>query len=268
MIFNSTNNFLTTIEARMTSSRLPGKVMLNLENQDTKKRATVLEILIKRIKKSKYIKDIVIATTNKSTDDPIIKIAKKYKIIFFRGDENNVLERLFKATKNYNHKNIIQLTGDNPLIDPKVIDYLVKFYIKNYSKYDFVSNNNLFQIKKKKIPDGMTVSIFKKKSLNTVFLKAKKKIFQEHPSLYFYTEGKKIFKIKNVNIPKYWHNNLNLRLTLDTPHDYFFLRIIYNNLKKKKYFGLTEIINFVKKNRNLLLINKNIKQRIPKNINL
>ena len=266
MKYNSKKNFLATIEARMTSKRLPGKVLMSLSNSEKKSNFKILEVLIKRIKKSKYINDIIIATTNNSSDDAIVKLAKKLNVNFFRGSEKNVLERLYKAMKKFNHKDIIQLTGDNPLIDYKVIDYMVKFYLSNYPKYDFITNNNLFQKKIEKFPDGMTVSIFKKKSFEKVYLKANKAIFKEHPSLFFYTEGKKKFKIKNLGIPHKWKNNLNLRLTLDTKEDYILLKKIFNNFNKKQYFGLSEIINFIKKNKKLLLINDKIQQKIPKNI--
>lgn len=266
MTYNYINKFITTVEARMTSERLPGKVMMSLAKSKKKLNCKVLEILIKRIQKSRYVKDIIIATTKNSCDDIIVNLAKKLNIGYFRGSEKNVLSRLYNATKSLNHNNIIQLTGDNPLIDYKVIDYLAKFYLRNYPKYDFVSNNNLFQKKKEKFPDGMTVSIFKKKSFGIVFLKAKSSLYKEHPSLFFYTGGKKKFKIKNVSIPKKWKNNLNLRLTLDTTKDYIFLKKIFENLNHKGYFGLSEIINFLKKNKNYLLINNNIKQKIPHNI--
>jgi spore coat polysaccharide biosynthesis protein SpsF len=266
MKYNSKYKFLTTIEARMTSERFPGKVMMNLSKSKKKLNCKVLEILINRIQKSKYVQDVIIATTKNSSDNVIVNLAKKLNIGYFRGSEKNVLKRLYNAIKNYKHNNIIQLTGDNPLIDYKVIDYLAKFYLSNYPKYDFVSNNNLFQKKKEKFPDGMIVSIFKKKSFNKVFLRAKSPIYKEHPSLFFYTKGKKIFKIKNVGVPKKWKNDLNLRLTLDTKKDYIFLKKIFENLNHKEYFGFTEIINFLKKNKKYLLINSKVNQKIPRNI--
>ena len=137
-------NFITTIEARINSQRLPGKVLLPIN-----KKETFLEFLIKRIKNSDYTKNIIVATTTNKKDDRIVKILKRKKIKYFRGSEENVLERIYFATKNTKAKAIIQLTGDNPLIDPGVINYVVNFFIKNYPKYDFVSNNNLFQKKKK-----------------------------------------------------------------------------------------------------------------------
>ena len=87
-------NFDTIIQARMNSSRLPNKVLLNYKN------LTPLSILIKRLKKSKHLKRIIIATTKKKSDNRIVKFCKENKIFFFRGDENNVLKRYYLAAKN------------------------------------------------------------------------------------------------------------------------------------------------------------------------
>jgi spore coat polysaccharide biosynthesis protein SpsF len=251
-------NFIITVEARHNSTRLPGKVLLPLNEK-----RTCLEILIERIKRSKYSNNILVATTTNKKDDKIIQILKKKKIKYFRGNEKNVLQRLYLATKNIKIDAIIQLTGDNPLIDYKVIDFVVNFFIKKYPKYDFVTNNNFFQKKKNSFPLGMIVSVFKKDALQVCFHKANKKYYYEHPSLYFYTEGKKYFKTKNLGCPNKWKNNLHPRLTLDTFEDYILLKTIYNNFNKKN-FGIKEILSFLKKNEHLLKINCKINQKIPK----
>ena len=95
-------------------------------------------------------------------DNKIVEIAKK-KDVLYRGSEKNVLNRLVYAIKDKKINNIIQLTGDNPFIDPLIIDYIANFK-SNYPKYDFVTNNNLFDITRS-VPDGMKASIFKKNSL-------------------------------------------------------------------------------------------------------
>ena len=249
--------FLVTIEARMTSSRLPGKVCMKLERSKT-----ILGILIDRIKKSKFVDKILIATTINKIDDKIIKIAKLKKCIFYRGSENNVLKRLVLATKNQKENCIIQLTADNPFIDPAIINYVVNFFIMNYPRYDFVTNNNLFDITRS-VPHGMTISVFKKKSLLKIFRLADKKEHFEHPSLYFYREGRKTFKVKNLIMPKKWHSKFNPRLTLDTKKDFVFLKTIYKKLKKNDDFSLIDIFKLINKNKNYLRINRKISQKIP-----
>jgi spore coat polysaccharide biosynthesis protein SpsF len=257
---NNKISFIVTIEARMTSSRLPGKVCMKLTNS-----RNVLEVLIDRIKKSNYVKKILIATTQNKIDDKIVRIAKKNKCLFFRGSENNVLSRLVLGTKKHKENSIIQLTGDNPLIDAKIIDYMASFFISKYPRYDFVTNNNLFN-KTRSVPIGMNVSIFKKSSLQKIITLAKKEDHFEHPTLYFYREGRKKFKIKNVKMPEKWCSKLNPRLTLDTKEDLKFLRKIYEKLKNIKNFTISDILNFIENNRDILKINNKIKQKIPKNL--
>jgi spore coat polysaccharide biosynthesis protein SpsF len=256
--------FLTTIEARFDSTRLPGKVIYHLSAKKT-----VLDILIHRIKKSQNVNKIILATSKKKSNYKIIKVAKKNKIFFYKGSENNVLERLVKATHKYNEKYIIQLTADNPLIDYRIIDYMVSFFKKNYKKYDFVTNNNLFNKKKLFIPNGMIVSIFKKNKLVESLAyqkKNKEKDLAEHPTLYFYRNGIKKVRSINLQMPKKWTILPNARLTLDTKEDYILINKIYNKLKNIKNFSLVQILKYLKNNPELLKINQNIIQKNPKKL--
>jgi spore coat polysaccharide biosynthesis protein SpsF len=232
---------------------------------ELEKSKTVLGILIDRIRKSKHINEILIATTKNKIDDKIVEIAKKKGCLFFRGSENNVLNRLYSATKNKKINCIIQLTGDNPLIDPLVIDYIVNFFVSNYPRYDFVTNNNLFDVTRS-VPVGMIVSVFKKTALQKITKLANKKDHYEHPTLYFYREGKKKFKIKNLKMPKEWCSKLQPRLTLDTKEDFIFLKKIYKKLKNIKNFTIVDILKLINKNKGFLKINSQVKQKIPKNL--
>ena len=112
-------NVTVIIQARFSSTRFPGKILNKI------KKKTILEIQIDRLKKSKNISDIIIACTKNPKDKNIIKLCKKKKIKFYIGSEENVLERYYKAAKKYNAKNILRITSDCPLIDPKIIDDLI-----------------------------------------------------------------------------------------------------------------------------------------------
>ena len=115
---------IASIEARMTSTRLPGKVLMPAFND-----ITMLEFMIKRVQLSHLIDDIVIATSTKTTDDPIIDLCEKLKINYFRGSEEDVLKRVLESHNKMNSDIIVELTGDCPLIDPKVIDEIVNHYL-------------------------------------------------------------------------------------------------------------------------------------------
>ena len=254
-------SFITTIECRMTSTRLPGKVIKKFG------KFTSLDILIKRVKRSKFVNKIILATTKNKSDDILVKIAKKNKINFFRGSEDDVLGRLSNALKKRKEPHVIQLTGDNPFIDPEVINYICKIYLR--SKIDFLTNNGFMDMKKHYYPLGMDVSVFKRKDIIEIEKKTKNPEDREHPTLYFYRTGKNKFKIKNINILKKWRKNFKPRLTLDTKYDYSFLKKIFKHFNKDGeniYFNLKMIMNFLDKNKKLVNMNKKIKHKIPKGL--
>ena len=116
---------IAIIQARMGSSRLPGKVLMELDGKP------LLEFMYNRVIKSKLIDKIVVATTTKKSDDPIIDLCRRNKISFYRGSESDVLDRYYKTAIKYNPKTIIRLTSDCPLIDPNLIDRTIElFHIK------------------------------------------------------------------------------------------------------------------------------------------
>jgi spore coat polysaccharide biosynthesis protein SpsF len=255
------DSLLFIIQARTGSVRLRNKIFKKVQG------LSLLYLLLLRIKKSKYSKNIVIATSSFKRDDRIKNFCVKNKIGCFRGPEENVLKRIKLTTNLYKFRNIVYLTADNVLIDHRIIDYIVHYYLKN--KFDFVTNNGFYNSNLRTIPYGMDVSVFSKKSFLKMYNLAKKsKEMREHPTMFYYTKGKKYFKIKNVIMPKKWHNKINVRLTLDTLKDFKLIKIIFLNfLKKKKYnFSLSDIYFFLKKRNKVLKLNQDIKQFIPNSI--
>tara|TARA_Y100000816_G_C26059250_1_gene556067 strand:+ start:540 stop:1322 length:783 start_codon:yes stop_codon:yes gene_type:complete len=254
------NKFVTTIEARMTSSRLPGKVLTIIENK------FVLEILVNRIQRSKYVDEIIIATTLNNEDDPIVELAKNLKVKYFRGSENDVLGRLAGAIQNVSEEHIIQLTGDNPIIDSNIIDYMADYYLE--SDFDFVTNNGLMNMKNHYLPLGMDISLFKKRDLINIEKKTNDPEDREHPTLYFYRTGKNTYKIKNLHFPEIWKNKNNYRLTLDTEDDLYVISKICENFKDSLYtFKLEEMYSYLEKNPDISNKNINITHRIPTGLN-
>jgi spore coat polysaccharide biosynthesis protein SpsF len=255
------NSILFIIQARTGSVRLRNKIFKKIKN------LTFLYLLVSRIKKSKYAKNIVIATSSLKRDDMIQKFCAKNKIDCFRGPEKNVLKRIKLTSNMYKLKDIVYLTADNVLVDYRIIDFVVCFYLKN--KFDFVTNNGFYNLKLRTIPYGMDVSVFSKKSFLKLYKLAKNlKEMREHPTMFYYTKGKKYFKIKNVIMPKKWHNKIDVRLTLDTLKDLKLIKIIFIYFfKKKNYnFSLEDIYFFLKNRNKLLKLNQDIKQFIPNSI--
>ena len=248
---------VSTIEARMNSTRLPGKVMRVTNG------LPMIQLLVSRIKKSKFISEIIVATSKNKSDDILVKFLKSKKIQFYRGSENNVLQRISEAAKKYKADIVVQLTGDNPLVDPEIIDYMLKFYLNKYPYWSYVTNNGFGIRRNRTVPYGMDVQIYKLEDLMQNYKNSFKKDLEEHPSLYFYREGKKIYNIKNLKMPKKWTTNLNPRLTVDTQEDHSLVNIVFQKLggKKNIFFSFEKILKLLESNKKLIKINKNIKQK-------
>ena len=232
------------IQARSNSTRLPKKILKKILGK------TILEHFILRIKKSKKIDKILLLTTYNKIDDKIIEIANKCKIETFRGSENNVLERFYKASINLNIDYIIRCNADCPLIDYKIIDRMVTYYNKNRS-IDYLSN-----ILEKSFPIGMHVEIFKKNVLYDAQKNCKSTRRREHVTPYIYNSKK--FNIKNY---KNKVDNSSHRWTLDYYEDLIFIKKIYKLIyNKNKYYGMNDIIKLVNKNPELKKINYHIEK--------
>tara|TARA_B100000470_G_C19741428_1_gene369403 strand:- start:340 stop:1071 length:732 start_codon:yes stop_codon:yes gene_type:complete len=227
------------LQARLGSKRFPGKVLKKINGK------TILEYTIKRLKKTKLSKNIIVATTKREEDQKIIKVAKKTNCHTFRGSTNNVLNRYYKAAVHYKVKNIVRICSDCPLIDPKIINKVYFFYLKN--NYDYVSNK-IFP----SYPIGMGVEILNFQSLEKANKLTKNSYDKEHVTPYIYKNPKK-FKIKNVGLKK---KLLNYRIVLDYIEDFKLISNIQKHFnKQRKDFTLKDIIKYI--NRNPILKKKN-----------
>lgn len=224
------------IQARMGSSRLPGKILMKAEGR------TILENVLIRVGQSKKIDKIVVATTDQNEDNATEKLCRKIGADCFRGSENDVLDRYFKCALKYpRFNNIVRVTGDCPLIDPKIIDEVISFFIK--TKSDYASN-----IAKETYPDGMDVEIFKRKALEEAAAKAVMSSEREHVTLYIRNNPK--FKKINLASP---YDFSHIRLTVDQPEDYEVIKFLIENSKSDA--GYMEYISLLTKNPKILLKN-------------
>ena len=217
------------------------------------------------MKKSKLIDDIVVATTNHQSDDMLVNFLKKKKINYYKGLQNNVLSRIVRAARKYNPDLLVQLTGDNPLVDSEIIDYITSYFKKNYLKFDYITNNGFSNLSNREIPLGLDVSVIKFSSLIKILDLANRKDTKEHPSLYFYRDGKKKFNILNIKMKKKWINK-SLRLTMDTVEDLKFIKKLFKKLYNRKglFFTIKDILNLKIKDKKMFSLNSNIKQRLPR----
>lgn len=248
-MYKDTNKKIAVIiEARMTSTRLPGKVLLPLNGKPS------LERFIERIKKSEYLDEIIVATTIKKTDEPIVKLCKKLGIKYFCGSEEDVLSRVLLAAKSAEIDIIVELTGDCPLINGALIDRGIEEFFTH--PVDYAANTI-----QRSYPDGFDVRIFPTAILEKVDKITQDPIDRVHVSYYIYNHPEK-FRLHNWG-PKekelFWPN---LRVTLDEKADYKLLDIIFKNLLPiNENFSALDVVKFLKNNSHLLNINKNVRTK-------
>jgi len=233
------------IIARLGSSRLPGKVLKTVNNEP------LLIWLLKRIKKIKYFKSIVVATTTNKEDDAIEKIVLKNHFKIFRGSEKNVVQRLYKAAKKFKFDHVVEITADCPLIDPAIIIQCINIYQSN--NVDYLNNCYI-----RSYPDGMDIQIFNTKTLGKTLKLTKKPEELEHIGLYQMKNQKK-FKVINLIAPEELYLP-KLGLTLDEKQDFKLIKKIIENLgKKNRFFSCKKIIDYVRLHK-LYRINSKIKR--------
>ena len=238
------------IEARLGSKRLPNKIIYRI------KKYLFLEYLIKRLKQSKTINEIIIATTNLPQDNKIVQIAKKNKIKFYRGSENNVLKRVIDTAKHFKCKTIARVTSDCPIIDVGIIDQAVQIF--KFNECDYLSNSWI-----RGYPDGMDIEIFELKTLIKSYKLAKTKKSREWIT-WSIRKNPKIFSHINLIPPQelYWPE---LCLTLDEYDDYILLKKIILHFKERLDFNCHDVIELLKDKKGWQKINKNVVRKLTNN---
>jgi spore coat polysaccharide biosynthesis protein SpsF (cytidylyltransferase family) len=210
-------------QARTGSTRLPSKVLKTISGK------TLLEIHLERLKKCKTISDLIVATTTESEDEKIVEIAQKVGLSYYRGSQNDVLDRFYQAAKPYSPDFVVRVTSDCPLIDPILIDNIVDYTIN--SGLDYVSN----VIEQSGYPDGQDIEVFSYVALNEAWENAKLKSEREHVTPYIRNNssyfGKNLFKSSGYPSPD---DYTDVRLTVDEPQDFEVIKLIIEKLGSDK----------------------------------
>lgn len=213
-------NIGLVIQARMGSTRLPGKVLMEIAGKP------MLLHILERLKNLKKEYKRIVITSTSAKDDKIEKFCKAKHILCFRGSENDVLDRYYQAAKLLKLEHIVRLTGDNPLVDSNNLEYLIKEHLRR--KVDYSSNKSEVN---SGLPIGIGCEIFKFSALEKTWVEGKKDNHREHVDEYILESPHK-FKILTV---KTANNKLskckNLRLTIDTKKDFEFVEKIINLLR-------------------------------------
>lgn len=240
-------NIHIIIQARMRSARLYGKVLLPLGNKP------VLWHVVNRCKKAKLQDKIIVATSNKKTDDAIQEFCNNNDVPVFRGDEQNVLKRYYDTAHKFHSTNIVRITADCPLIDPNIIDLCIKTFQNNNCDY---ASNTL----ERTFPRGLDVEIFSFKTLEKAYQNAQNLYEQEHVTPYIWENKSNEFTVQNIIAPKEYHYP-HIRLTLDTEKDYALLKIIYDTFYKGTPIENKNVLTFLQNHKEIRLINSAVKQK-------
>lgn len=239
---------LCIVQARMGSERLPKKVIKPILNQP------MIIYTLNRLKKSKYIDEIILATSQGNKEEQLVDIVSKNGYEVFRGEEDNVLKRYVDTYKKYGGDIIIRVTGDCPLIDPFIVDNVITYFMAN--NYDYVRLD---------VPEtfirGFDIEVFSSKTL----LKVWKEVssldnshrYKEHVTLYIYENPDK-FNIGFVKGNKFY--NKDYRLSVDTLEDFKLAETIFDHFQDE-YIAAKEVVKFLDENPNITSINEDIKQK-------
>jgi glutamate-1-semialdehyde aminotransferase/spore coat polysaccharide biosynthesis protein SpsF (cytidylyltransferase family) len=240
---------LAIIQARYNSTRFPGKVVKKINNK------TILEILIRRLSRSKHISKIIVACSNNRKDKAIVAICRKLDVNYFIGSENDVLSRFYHAAKKYRGINIVRITADCPLIDPKIVDDVISGFFLNNADYSSNINPPTF-------PDGLDVEVFKFRVLKEAYINAQKSTEREHVTPFIIDNKKfKKFNLKNsIDYSK-------LRLTLDEKEDLILIEKIIKYFKNNLNFSLKNILDLYKNKKKLFLTNAHFVRNEGFNLN-
>jgi spore coat polysaccharide biosynthesis protein SpsF (cytidylyltransferase family) len=233
---------LAVIQARMGSTRLPSKVLMKLGDK------TILEHVVSRVRESKFINEVIVATTIANQDLQIIEFCASKQIRVFVGSEQDVLDRYYQASRLLKPMNVIRITSDCPMIDPEIIDLIGQRHINE--KADYTSNTI-----EETFPDGLDAEVFKFDALEQAWREAKLFSEREHVTPYI-KKHHELFKLVSVRNDK----DLSfMRWTIDQSEDFTFLNEIFKRLYvKKPNFRTNDILNEINQYPELLKINGDI----------
>lgn len=241
------DNLVAIIQARMSSQRLPGKVLMELAGEP------VLGHIVRRAKTINSVSAIVVATTEDPRDNPIVAFAEEEKIGVFRGSELDVLGRVFSAGEAFGADAVFELTGDNPILDCEIANQLISRFQTN--KFDLVTNNLT-----RTFPMGIDMSVISMSTLSRVAQTATDDPDREHV-LRFIHERPDHYSVDNLEAPRefFWPS---LALTLDEADDFALLSAIFDHFfHDDPFFGLAKVVAYLRSRPDLVRINQKVQRR-------
>ncbi len=235
------------VQARMTSTRLPGKILLPVLDKP------LLEYQVERLRRVRLSDDLVIATTENEADEPVVALCRKLQVPYFRGPEEDVLARYFWAAQESKADTMVRITSDCPLIDPEIIDKVIDVFNTHRDQFDYVSNSL-----RRTYPRGMDAEVLPFSVLKEAHDEAVQADEREHVTPFIYLRPKRYRLGSVVNDVDY----ANYRLTVDTREDFELIKLLIENLyPSNPLFNLQDMLNLLLANPEWVTINSHVEQK-------
>ena len=232
----------------MASTRLPGKVLMDLGGKP------MLAQQLGRLKRCRCAEEIVVATTESEADDPVVALAKREGIRWFRGSEEDVLSRYRGAARESGADLVVRVTADCPLIDPAQTDRVIQALEAGASEYDYASNTL-----ERRFPRGLDTEAFFADTLERVHRMAVSRAAREHVTYFVHSERPELFRLLSVTDVE---DHSDLRWTVDKPEDVLFMRKVYEGMGEAMFTaGYREILSFLLARPDLTAINRDVDQK-------
>jgi spore coat polysaccharide biosynthesis protein SpsF len=231
----------------MGSTRLPGKVLQDLTGEP------MLVRVVNRILRASTLHEVVIATTTNSLDDVIIELCDARGWPWFRGSGDDVLDRYYRAARNYQADLIVRITSDCPLIDAEIVDRVVREFLDRQPQVDYVSNT----LPPRTFPRGLDVEALSFKALERAWREDDNPAWREHVTPYIYRHPEKFVLRAVMNDQDFSH----MRWTVDTPEDLTFVRGIYDHFGHDR-FSWRQVLALLKEHPEWLEINRHVQQKM------
>lgn len=219
---------IAIIQARLGSSRLPGKVLMDIEGK------TMLERVVERTRRAKLVQEVLVTMPLSSLDDRLAEFCKEQGIAFERGREEDLLDQYLQAANKHNAQIIVRITADCPLIDSEVIDRAIQMFTE--SDVDYLSTGRLVTT----FPDGLDTEVFTISSLKKAWNEARLPSEREHVTPYIWNHPE-LFRIITMKNDR---DLSSLRWTVDEMRDIEFVRSVYSVLKDEP-FGLVDVLRLL-----------------------
>ena len=240
-------DIVTVIQTRTGSSRLPNKALLPLMDKPLFVRQ------VERVLASNLAGTVIVATTTNASDDAIENICASERLNCFRGSEDDLLDRHFQCALQYHADIVIKIPSDCPLIDPKIIDKVIEYYLNNSFQFDYVSN-----LHPATYPDGNDVEIISMKTLTKAWQNATKKLEREHTTPYIW-ESPELFRIGNVVMESGEDYSMSHRWTVDYFEDYQFVKKVYEEMfPSNPLFSYKDVLSLLKQKPEIALLNQHL----------